>query len=109
MKYSAKANIEDGQVLCASSYCEGCQLLEMGKCVDVVVEDNISEMSSMEEYFKKIIDAKNHELEVMRQREALYVRQLTDQALLQRVVILEVSSDEYNKVKEERGTVIECK
>lgn len=43
MKYSAKANIENGQVLCASSCCEGCQLLEMGKCVDVVAEDKQDE------------------------------------------------------------------
>lgn len=37
MKYTANAHIEDGQVLCACSDCEGCDFRYFNKCVAVEI------------------------------------------------------------------------
>jgi len=37
--YKAKAHIEDGQVLCASTNCEGCDFEYYNKCVEVEITE----------------------------------------------------------------------
>ncbi len=39
MKYTANAHIEDGQVLCACSNCEGCDFRFFNKCVEVEITE----------------------------------------------------------------------
>ena len=52
MTYTAKAHIEDGQVFCASTNCEGCDFEFFNKCVEVeIIDVNITG--------KEIIEAKD--------------------------------------------------